>query len=123
MFNVTLDTVRRILSSFYKWLEEEDYILKSPMKRIQRIKTPSIIREPFSEEQIEIIRQSASENKRNIAIIDILLSSGIRVSELVHLNRSSINLNSRSCVVFGKGSKQRETYFDVRTKIELESYL
>ncbi len=93
------------------------------MKRIHRIKTPSIIREPFSEEQIEIIRQSASENKRNIAIIDILLSSGIRVSELVHLNRSSINLNSRSCVVFGKGSKQRETYFDVRTKIELESYL
>lgn len=121
--NVTLDTIRRILSSFYKWLEEEDFILKSPMKRIHRIKTPVIIKSAFSDEQIENIRKSASESKRNIAIVDILLSSGIRVSELVRLNRSSINLNSRSCVVFGKGAKQRETYFDVRTKIELENYL
>ncbi|MGN0732172.1 MAG: tyrosine-type recombinase/integrase [Treponema sp.] len=121
--NVTLDTVRRILSSFYKWLEEEDFILKSPMKRIHRIKTPSVIKPAFSDEQIENIRKSVSENKRNIAIVDILLSSGIRVSELVRLNRSSINLNSRTCIVFGKGSKQRETYFDVRTKIELENYL
>lgn len=121
--NVTLDTVRRILSSFYKWLEEEDYIIKSPMKRIHRIKTPIIIKAAFSEEQIEVIRKTAAQNTRNLAIIDILLSSGIRVSELVKLNRSSINLNSRTCIVFGKGAKQREIYFDVRTKIELENYL
>lgn len=121
--SVTLDTIRRILSSFYKWLEEEDFIIKSPMKRIHRIKTPIIIKPALSDEQIEVIRKSAAENTRNLAIIDILLSSGIRVSELVHLNRSSINLNSRTCIVFGKGSKQRETYFDVRTKIELENYL
>lgn len=121
--NVTLDTVRRILSSFYKWLEEEDYILKSPMKRIHRIKAPLVIKPELSEEQIEVIREAAFENKRNLAIIDLLLSSGIRVSELVRLNRSSINLNSRTCIVFGKGAKQRETYFDVRTKIELDNYL
>ena len=121
--NVTLDTVRRILSSFYKWLEEEDYIIKSPMKRIHRIKTPIIIKAAFSEEQIEVIRKTDAQNTRNLAIIDILLSSGIRVSELVKLNRSSINLNSRTCIVFGKGAKQREIYFDVRTKIELENYL
>lgn len=121
--NVTLDTVRRILSSFYKWLEEEDFILKSPMKRIHRIKTPVVLKQALSEEQIEVIRKKASSNKRNLAIIDFLLSSGIRVSELVRLNRSSINLNSRTCIVFGKGAKQRETYFDVRTKIELENYL
>ena len=121
--NVTLDTVRRILSSFYKWLEEEDYIIKSPMKRIHRIKTPIIIKAAFSEEQIEVIRKTAAQNTRNLAIIDIRLSSGIRVSELVKLNRSSINLNSRTCIVFGKGAKQREIYFDVRTKIELENYL
>ena len=121
--NVTLDTTRRILSSFYKWLEEEDYILKSPMKRIHRIKAPLIIKPALSEEQIEVIRKTASKNKRSIAIVDLLLSSGIRVSELVKLNRSSINLNSRTCIVYGKGSKQRETYFDVRTKIELENYL
>lgn len=121
--NVTLDTVRRILSSFYKWLEEEDFILKSPMKRIHRIKTPIVIKQALSEEQIEVIRKKASSNNRNLAIIDFLLSSGIRISELVRLNRSSINLNSRTCIVFGKGAKQREIYFDVRTKIELEKYL
>lgn len=121
--NVTLDTVRRILSSFYRWLEEEDYILKSPMRRIHRIKTPSVIKPAFSDEQIENIRKSVSGNKRNIAIVDILLSSGIRVSELARLDRSSINLVARTCVVFGKGAKQRETYFDVRAKIELENYL
>lgn len=121
--NVTLDTVRRILSSFYKWLEDEDFIIKSPMKRIHRIKSPVIIKPAFTEEQIENIRKTASDNDRNLAIIDFLLSSGIRVSELVRLNRSSINLNTRTCIVFGKGAKQREIYFDVRTKIELENYL
>lgn len=121
--NVTLDTVRRILSSFYKWLEEEDYILRSPMKRIHKIKTPKVIKPALSEEEIEAIRETVSDNKRNLVIVDLLLSSGIRVGELVRLNRSSINLNSRSCIVFGKGEKQRITYFDVRTKFELENYL
>lgn len=121
--NVTLDTIRRILSSFYKWIEEEDFIMKSPMKRIHRIKSPVVLKPALSEEQIEVIRKKASVNKRNIAIIDLLLSSGIRISELMRLNRSSINLNTRTCVVFGKGARQRETYFDVRTKIELENYL
>ena len=121
--NLTLDTIRRILSSFYKWLEEEDFIIKSPMRRIHRIKSPVIIKPAFSSEQIEIIRKAASENCRDIAIIDLLLSSGIRISELVNLDRSAINLNSRTCIVFGKGSKQRESYFDVKTKIELEKYL
>ncbi len=121
--NVTLDTIRRILSTFYNWLEEENYIHKNPVKRIHRIKTPLVIKTGFTDEQIEVIRKTASQNKRNLAIVDILLSSGMRVSELVRLNRSSINLNSRTCIVFGKGSKQRETYFDSRTKIELENYL
>ena len=121
--NVTLDTVRRILSSFYKWLEEEDYILKSPMKRIHRIKSPTIIKPAFTDEQIEVLRKSTSENIRNLAIMDLFLSSGLRVSELVNLNKSAVNLNTRTCIVFGKGAKQREIYFDVRTKIELENYL
>ena len=121
--NVTLDNVRRILSSFYNWLEEENFIIKSPMRRIHKIKTPSILKPAFSDEQIEVIRKSASQNKRNIAIIDLFLSSGIRVSELIGLNLSSIDLDKRICIVFVKGAKQRETYFDVRTKIELENYI
>lgn len=121
--NSTLDTIRRILSSFYRWLEEEDYVIKSPMKRIHRIKSPVLIKSAFSEEQIEVIRNSTVDNIRNLAIVDLLLSSGLRVSELVNLNRSSINLNTRTCVVLGKGAKQRHIYFDYRTKIELENYL
>lgn len=121
--NVTLDTVRRILSTFYRWLEEEDYIIKSPMKRIRRIKAPVILKPAFTEEQIELLRSEAAGDVRNAAIVDMLLSSGLRVSELVKLNRSSVNLNTRTCTVLGKGAKQREIYFDVRTKIELENYL
>lgn len=121
--NVTLDTLRRILSSFYKWLEEEDFIIKSPMKRIHRIKSPVIIKHTLTEEQVEILRNSTIDNIRNLAIVDLLFSSGLRVSELVNLNRNSINLNSKTCIVFGKGAKQREIYFDTRTKIELETYL
>ena len=121
--NVTLDNVRRILSTFYNWLEEEDFILKSPMRRIHRIKAPTVIKPALSDDQIELIRKAAESNTRNIAIIDMLLSSGIRVSELVRLNRSSIDLNSQTCIVFGKGAKQRETYFDPKTKIDLENYL
>lgn len=121
--NVTLDTVRRILSTFYNWLENEDFIPKNPMKRIHKIKTPVIIKPALSDEQVEIIRKNASDNIRNIAIIDLLLSSGMRISELVRLNRSSIDLNSQTCIVFGKGAKQRETYFDPKTKIDLENYL
>ena len=121
--NVTLDNVRRILSTFYNWLEEEDFILKSPMRRIHRIKAPTVIKPALSDDQIELIRKAAESNTRNIAIIDMLLSSGIRVSELVRLNRSSIDLNTRNFIVHGKGAKQRVSYFDVKTKIEIEKYL
>ena len=121
--NLTLDNMRRILSSFYKWLEEEDFIIKSPMIRIHKIKIPVKIKSALTDEQIEMIRKKASFSKRNLAIVDFLLSSGIRVSELNKLNRNSIDLENRSCLVFGKGAKQRETYFDVRTKVEIENYL
>lgn len=120
---VSLDNIRRVLSSFYKWLEEEDFIIKSPMKRIHRIKTSQTVKEAFAEEEIETIRGACSTNVRNAAIIDMLISSGIRVGELVRLNRDSINFSERSCIVFGKGNKEREVYFDVRTKLEIESYL
>ncbi len=121
--NVTLDNIRRIFSSFYKWLEEEDFIIKSPMIRIHKIKTPVKIKPAFTDEQIEKLRKNASFSKRDLAIVDFLLSSGIRVSELNKLNRNTINLETRTCIVYGKGGKQRETYFDVRTKVEIENYL
>lgn len=119
---VTIDNMRRILSSFFNWLEEESYIMKSPVKRIHRVRTGKTVKTTFSDEMLEQMRD-ACKNKRDIAIIDLLASSGIRVGELVHLNIDDINFEKRECIVFGKGSKERRAYFDARTKLHLEKYL
>lgn len=119
---VTIDNIRRILSSFFAWLEDEDYIMKSPVRRIHKIKTAKIIKEAFSDEHLELLRDTCDEI-RNLAIVELLISSGMRVGELVKLNREDMNFNERSCIVFGKGSSEREVYFDAKTKIHLWQYL
>ncbi len=119
---VTIDNIRRILSSFFSWLEDEDYILKSPVRRIHKVKTISNIKETYSDEALELMRDNCIE-KRDLAIIDMLASTGMRVGEMVLLNRNDIDFNERECVVFGKGSKERVVYFDARTKIHLQNYL
>lgn len=119
---VTIDNIRRILSSFFSWLEDEDYIIKSPVRRIHRVKSASIIKETYSDESLELMRDNC-DNKRDLALIDVLVSTGMRVGELVLLNRDDINFNERECVVFGKGDKERIVYFDARTKIHLQNYL
>lgn len=119
---VTIDNIRRILSSFFSWLEDEDYIVKSPVRRIHKVKSASTIKETYSDESLELMRDSC-ESIRDLALIDILASTGMRVGELVLLNREDINFNERECVVFGKGDKERVVYFDARTKIHLQNYL
>lgn len=119
---VTADNVRRILSSFFTWLENEDYIVKSPVRRIKRIKSPSIIKGTFTDEQLEALRDNC-KNIRDLAIVDLLASTGMRVGELIRLNRSDVNFEERECIVFGKGDKERKVYFDARTKLHLNSYL
>ena len=119
---VTIDNIRRILSSFFSWLEDEDYILKSPVRRIRRIKTGTNIKETYSDEALELMRDNCTE-LRDLAIIDMLASTGMRVGEMVLLNRNDIDFDERECIVFGKGSKQRVVYFDARTKIHLQNYL
>lgn len=119
---VTIDNIRRILSSFFSWLEDEDHILKNPVRRIHKVKTASKIKETYSDEELEHMRDECSE-LRDIAMIDLLASTGMRVGELVRLNRKDINFEERECVVLGKGNKERIVYFDARTKIHLEQYL
>lgn len=119
---VTVDNIRRILSSFFSWLEEEFYIIKSPVRRIHKVKTGKVVKETYSDEALEIMRDSC-ENARDLALIDILASTGMRVGELVKLNRDDIDFQNRECVVTGKGNKQRIVYFDARTKIHLMNYL
>ena len=119
---VTIDNIRRILSSYFSWLEDEDYILKSPVRRIHKVKTGTNIKETYTDEALELMRDSCTQI-RDLAMIDMLASTGMRVGEMVLLNREDINFNERECVVFGKGNKQRIVYFDARTKIHLQNYL
>lgn len=119
---VTVDNIRRILSSFFSWLEDEDIILKSPVRRIHKVKIDKNIKTTYSDEELEKMRDNTS-CIRDIALIDILSSTGMRVGELVLLNRNDIDYNERECVVFGKGSKERVVYFDARTKIHLKQYI
>lgn len=119
---VTIDNIRRILSSFFSWLEDEDYILKSPVRRIHKVKSTATIKETYSDEALELMRDNCSE-LRDLAMIDLLSSTGMRVGEMVRINRDDIDFNERECVVLGKGDKQRIVYFDARTKIHLQSYL
>ena len=119
---VTIDNIRRILSSFFSWLEDEDYILKSPVRRIHKVKTGTNVKETYTDEALELMRDNCTE-LRDLAIIDMLASTGMRVGEMVLLNREDIDFNERECVVFGKGGKERIVYFDARTKIHLQNYL
>ncbi len=119
---VTIDNLRRIFSSFFSWLEDEDYIAKSPVRRIHKVRTDSLVKEVLSDESLEILRDSCKEI-RDLAMIDLLSSTGMRVGELVKMNRTDIDFQERQCIVFGKGNKEREVYFNARTKIHLKQYL
>ena len=119
---VTMDNVRRILSTFFSWLEDEDYILKSPVRRIHKIRTGKTVKETYTDEALEIMRDHC-DNSRDLSMIDLLASTGIRVGELVKLNITDIDFDNRECIVFGKGNKQRKVYFDARTKIHLQKYI
>ena len=119
---VTIDNIRRILSSFFSWLEDEDYIIKSPVRRIHKVKTASSIKDTYSDEDLEKMRDNCKEI-RDLAMIDMLASTGMRVGEMVLLNRDDIDFSERECVVFGKGDKERIVYFDARAKLHLKEYL
>lgn len=119
---VTVDNIRRILSSFFSWLEDEFYIIKSPVRRIHKVKTGKVVKETYSDEALELMRDHC-DNSRDLALIDILASTGMRVGELVKLNKEDVDFQNRECLVTGKGNKQRIVYFDARTKIHLQNYL
>ena len=119
---VTIDNVRRILSSFFAWLEDEDYIMKSPVRRIHKVKATQTVKETYTDEELEEMRDACVEI-RDLAMVDFLASTGVRVGELVNLDRVDVDMQERSCVVLGKGGKEREVYFDARTKIHFQNYL
>ncbi len=120
--STTIDNIRRVLSSFFSWLEDEDYIIKSPVRRIHKIKTAVVVKEVLTDENLERLRIEC-ENIRDLSLIELLISTGMRVGELVNLNINSLNFEDRSCIVLGKGNKEREVYFDAKTKLHLKEYI
>lgn len=120
--STTIDNIRRVLSSFFSWLEDEDYIVKSPVRRIHKIKTAVVVKEALTDENLERLRDEC-ENIRDLSLIELLISTGMRVGELVNLNINSLNFEDRSCIVLGKGNKEREVYFDAKTKLHLKEYI
>jgi site-specific recombinase XerD len=119
---ITIDNIRRIFSSFFSWLEDEDYISKNPVRRIHKIKTGKVVKEVLSDENLEILRDNC-KNIRDLSIVELLISTGIRVGELINIDIDDINFNGRECIVFGKGESEREVYFDARCKIHLMEYI
>ena len=119
---VTIDNIRRILSSFFSWLEDEGYIFKSPIRRIHKVKTDKVIKETYTDEELETLRDN-SPTIRDLAMIDMLASTGMRIGEMVLLNKDDIDFAERECKVLGKGNKERIVYFDARTKLHLQQYL
>ena len=120
--STTIDNIRRVLSSFFSWLEDEDYIIKSPVRRIHKIKTAVVVKEVLTDENLERLRDEC-ENIRDLSLIELLISTGMRVGKLVNLNINSLNFEDRSCIVLGKGNKEREVYFDAKTKLHLKEYI
>ncbi len=118
----TIDNVRRIFSSFFSWTEDEDYIIKSPVRRIHKVKSRIAVKETFTDENLVSMKDNC-ENIRDLALLEFLISTGVRVGEVVKLNKNDIDFENRSCIVLGKGNRQREVYFDAKTKIHLEEYL
>lgn len=118
----TMDNIRRNLSSFYRWLEDENYVFKSPLRRIHKIKTRKVVKEAYSDEELERLRDNC-KYQRDLAIIDFLFSTGIRIGELIKLDRSDIDFEERECIVLGKGDKERVAYFDAKAKLHLQEYL
>ena len=118
----TLDGMRRIINSFFTWLTVERYIQDNPASRLMKIKAEKKVKTIITDEQLELLKIYC-KNDRDIAMIDLLYASGIRVGELTELNIENIDFEKKEIVVHGKGNKQRTVYFNGGTKVRLQKYL
>lgn len=118
-----VDTIRSILGAFFNWLADEDYLEKSPSKAVKPIKQHKKIPEPFSQVDLDCIRNACDTVKKRM-LVEMLLSSGARVAELVGLDRSDVDFERRRIHIrHGKGDKERFTYFSPVASVYLRKYL
>ena len=124
----SLEGMRQILSSYFGWLFRENLIERNPMVNIGPIKVPKIQKKIITDIEMERLKQACDKMPgikkfRNRAIILFLASTGCRISEMIGLNRDSVDLNNLECVVHGKGKKERIVYLDAITGAALKTYL
>ena len=117
----TLDSRRHALNSFFTWAHNEGYIPLNPMAAIGPIKSEDKPREPFTDEEVELLR-NACKTSRECAIVETLLASGCRVSELAGLKREDIDFRTRKIKLYGKGKKRRTVPINARAVIALQKY-
>jgi len=118
----TVNNERRILLSFFNWLTTEEYIIKNPVARIKNVKEPKVVKKPFTDTEIEELRD-AIDNHRDLAILALLVSTGMRNSEMCGLNVSDVDFVSGEVIVKGKGSKERICYLNEIAKKRIKDYL
>ena len=120
--NRTLDGMRRCFSSFFGWLQKEEYIVRNPCASLKQIKYRKEIKKPFSATELEKIRM-ACESKRDLALVSFLYSTGCRVSEVARLNMSDVDFEMKEITVLGKGDKERTVYLTDVAVMHLRAYL
>lgn len=120
--NRTLDMRRVVISSFFSWLTQEEYITKNPALRVNPIKHERKHKQAMTQMDLEIIRNSCKTPKE-LAIIEMLFSTGCRVSELVNLNIKDVNFQTKEVVLFGKGNKHRLSFLNAKAEVSLKEYL
>ena len=117
-----LNNMRLVFNSFFRWLQRRKVILRNPVDGLEPIKYRQTVKKPLSPEELEKVG-CAREQERDLAIVEFLYSSAVRVSELTRLNREDIRWKSDDVMVLGKGNKEREVYLNARAHLHLRQYL
>lgn len=117
-----LNNMRLVFNSFFHWLQRKKVIQRNPVDGLEPIKYRQVVKKPLSPEELEKVR-CACEQERDLAIVEFLYSSAVRVSELTALNRDDIRWESDDVLVLGKGNKEREVYLNARAHLHLKQYL
>lgn len=118
----TLDNERRFLSAFFSWLTIEEIIQKNPMLRIKKVKQDKVIKKPFSDIEVEKLRLNC-KNKKEKALVEFMLSTGCRVSEISNVDLNDVNFETGECIVFGKGNKERTVYISNKSMYYIKDYI
>lgn len=116
-----INNKRRVLSSFFGWCYREEYLKKNPIAKIEKIRVEKRVKKPFKDMEIEKLRDGAKDDIRLTAILEVLLSTGCRISEVSGMNRDDLEVDE--IVVYGKGKKERTVYLNAKARIALERYL